>query len=495
MDFHLQRTTFNHLKFGHVCDFTHLFLIENINIPGIIVQRLILKHLEHICPLSFWQNISRKCFIIQTGNLSVSVHGHAVIWSFNVFSTNGKLGLSFFCFLFFKDNGSCSHRRNIFHFHIGNSSRLLCIQLIPLLIPVDTCSLVWNCHNFASLPSGGIKYRIAVLFILDNMGQSIFLHTLCHRLDIFIIFSGIFIYLMNRRTRNNIMELICQNVFPAFCQFFLSGICKPSHFQSIHNRQPFCIAVQKLHFSIHTLIICLTCIGSSMILQIQFSIPCMHILVCIFHSFLQISEIFCCRGSFQVRKSRYLINTTSVFQHIPVDPAAAITKSISNQQLLVHLLFTVCIPGSFDSFWNQLSIVGIKPGSRFIPWFWCSNKMCQNLAAINSFPFESIMRHTVILIPTDLCCHKSINPGFFQNLWKCPGISEHIRKPQVLYIFTEFILDKFASKKNLPCKRFSAGKITVRFHPHSTVCFPAAFRYTFLYFFINIRELLFHIFI
>ena len=103
------------------------------------------------------------------------------------------------------------------------------------------------------------------------------------------------------------------------------------------------------------------------------------------------------------------------------------------------------------------------------------------------------MRHTVILIPADFGGHEHINSGFFQNLRQGPGIAEHIRKPEIFHLFAELILDEFASDQNLTGQGFSAGQITVGFHPHAAVHFPAAFLYSLFDLLINLRKIFFDV--
>ena len=142
----------------------------------------------------------------------------------------------------------------------------------------------------------------------------------------------------------------------------------------------------------------------------------MNILICFFYCFFQISEIFSCCRSFQCRKPRNLINTSSCFQKVTVYTAAAISVSKGNQQVFVHFFFTVCIPYAFYCFCSKKPVIGIEPGAWLIPWFRSGDKVCQHFASVHTFPVESIMWHTVKLVPADFGSHKHINTRFFQNL-------------------------------------------------------------------------------
>ena len=121
--------------------------------------------------------------------------------------------------------------------------------------------------------------------------------------------------------------------------------------------------------------------------------------------------------------------------------------------------------------------------------------MSEHFSTVHASPLKGIVRHPVILIPADLCCHKHIDPGFFQYLRKGPGITEYIRKPEIFHFFSEFLFYKFTSDKNLAGKGLSAGQIAVRFYPHAAVYFPASLFNSLFDLLINFREIFFYIFI
>ncbi len=119
--------------------------------------------------------------------------------------------------------------------------------------------------------------------------------------------------------------------------------------------------------------------------------------------------------------------------------------------------------------------------------------MGQNLAAVNSFPPECIVRHAIILVPAYFGSHKGIDSGLLQNLGKCPGITEYVWQPEIFHVLSKLILDKLTSHKNLPGKGLPARKIAVSLHPHAAVSLPAAFLYPFSDILVNIRKFFFHI--
>ena len=133
---------------------------------------------------------------------------------------------------------------------------------------------------------------------------------------------------MDGRAWNNIMELIGENQFPSLCQLLL--LCQFQFFalNRMHSSQPFRFAVEQFHLPVHSLIISLAGVSSTMIFQIQLSVPGMYIAVCIFHSLFQITEELSRCGSLQRRKSRNLIDSASSLQQITVDSAASVSIAI-----------------------------------------------------------------------------------------------------------------------------------------------------------------------
>ena len=291
------------------------------------------------------------------------------------------------------------------------------------------------------------------------------------------------------------MELVGQNQLPALCEAFLLCFFQASCHEALHNGHPLSPAVQKLHFPVHAFVVALAGVSSPVVFQIQFPVPGIYILVCVLYCLLQFSEILPCCGCFHMRQPRNPVQSPSLFQHVTVHTPAAVSESIGDEQVFVHLLLTVGIPHAFYSLWHKLAVVGVEPGARFIPGFRCGDEMGQHFAAVNALPFEGVVRHTVKLVPAYLCGHEHINAGFFQDLGKCPGVAEHIRQPKVFHIFSELILDEFAPDQYLACQRFSACQVAVCLHPHSAVRFPASLSDALLDLLIDFREILFDILI
>ncbi|MNC07985.1 hypothetical protein D3C75_555550 [compost metagenome] len=78
--------------------------------------------------------------------------------------------------------------------------------------------------------------------------------------------------------------------------------------------------------------------------------------------------------------------------------------------------------------------------------------MGQHFTAINTSPFEGVVRHAVILVPADLRRHKGIDTRFAQDLRQCPAVAENIRQPEVLAFGSELFPEELRSVQNLAYK-------------------------------------------
>ena len=140
--------------------------------------------------------------------------------------------------------------------------------------------------------------------------------------------------------------------------------------------------------------------------------------------------------------------------------AATIAKSETAENLIIQIFLTVAGPSTFHLAWIQVTIISCKM-LCFRTAFHSSfiiisgrNKMSQYSAAVNAFPLKRIIRHFIKFIPADLCCHEIRNSTFLQNLRKCCGITEYVRKPQDLIVHAELISEKFLSMHKLTHQSF-----------------------------------------
>ena len=336
------------------------------------------------------------------------------------------------------------HGRHLLCLYIHGIFPFLYRKHTPLIICKVSVLCAGDGYQLILRPGRSIPYGPGVLLRQGCVLREILLHLNCDFFNGSVIFMAVLIYLMDGGAGYDIMELVGQDQLPALCEAFLFCFFQASCHEALHNGHPLSPAVQKLHFPVHAFVVALAGVSSPVVFQIQFPVPGIYILVCVLYCLLQFSEILPCCGCFHMRQSRNPVQSPSLFQHVTVHTPAAVSESISDEQVFVHLLLTVGIPHAFYSLWHKLAVVGVEPGARFIPGFRCGDEMGQHFAAVNALPFEGVVRHTVKLVPAYLCGHEHINAGFFQDLGKCPGVAEHIRQPKVFHIFSELILDEFA---------------------------------------------------
>ncbi len=327
-------------------------------------------------------------------------------------------------------------------------------KLVSVGVSVNALPAARKRNNLAHGPAGSVDNRIGIFLFPKQTLIRPALYAAGNFLDIFIILSGILVNLADRGTGNNVVELVRQNVLPSLCQFLLPGKANIPRKDCRHRRQPLRPAVQKLHFPVHALIVSLAGVSPSVVLQVQLAVPGVDILLRVFHRVVKPAEVFAGCGHFQIGKPRNFFNSSPVLQHIPVHAAAPVAVSKGNQQILIHLLFAVGVPDALHRSGRNHAVIGIKPGVPLPPGLRCGDKVGQNLA---SLPFESIVRHTVILVPAYLCGHKGADSGFLQNLRKRPGIAEHIGQPQKFHVLVKLFLYKSAANQNLSCERFPTG--------------------------------------
>ncbi|GFI48825.1 hypothetical protein IMSAGC020_00020 [Lachnospiraceae bacterium] len=504
MHLQLQRSLLCDLECSKVCDLAHLFLIEDINVPRIKIKRLILEHLEHVGALSFWHHIPGTGLIIQPRDLPVLVQGYLIVRRLYHSVTDREyrgvlLPGTIPCQVVFpsllEGNKLRSHSRNILYLYISHALFLLRLQFLAVLVSIYPAALLKNRNRLIHRPSGCIDHRIAVFLMLEYILIRFPFYFAGDPLYICIIFPGILVNLMDGRTGDDIVELVCQYMLPSACQLFLLRTGKIPRQEGIHHGQPFRPAVEKLHLPVHALIVRLACVGAPVIFQIQLPVPGMHVLVRMLHRIVESAEIFSRRRHLHVRKSRNLVKPSSALQHIPVHAAAPVAVTKGDQQILIHLLVTVCVPHSLYRPREQIAVVSIEPGIPFSPRLRRRDEVRQDLAAVDPLPLERIVRHTVILIPADLGGHEGVDPRLFQDLRKRPGIAEHVRQPQKFHVPSELLLDEPAAKEYLARQGFPACQVAVGLYPHAAVRLPASLFHSLLDIFKYIRELLFHILI
>ena len=139
------------------------------------------------------------------------------------------------------------------------------------------------------------------------------------------------------------MELVKQHTFPVFIQLLLCVISA----QDVRQRgQPFCPGQFVFQTAVCFLIICLGCIRSSVVFQIQFPIPGVDVAIRFIHIFMHSAEEIFRLYSLYFRQTRNHVHGSSQFQHIPGNTAASVAVTIGDQRLAAQFLVLKFLPAS-----------------------------------------------------------------------------------------------------------------------------------------------------
>ncbi len=115
-------------------------------------------------------------------------------------------------------------------------------------------------------------------------------HTTANCFGFCVLFATVLIDFSDGRSRNDIVELIPQDDFPAVVQLLL-WISRPVRCcPGREARQPFCLTVQQFELTVHPLVVRLTRVCAAMVLEVEFTIPRMDIAVSSRDVFMQLAK-------------------------------------------------------------------------------------------------------------------------------------------------------------------------------------------------------------
>ena len=121
--------------------------------------------------------------------------------------------------------------------------------------------------------------------------------------------------------------------------------------------------------------------------------------------------------------------------------------------------------------------------------------MRQNPCPVNSLPFKGIVWHFVKFIPADLRRHKISDATFFHNLRQSSRVAEYIRKPENLIVRSEFLPEKALAIEELAHERLTGSQVAVCLEEHAALGLPASLFYPLFDLLVDLRCVLFYIFI
>ena len=254
----------------------------------------------------------------------------------------------------FKFHGNCPKRFHI-HQNLITACSLLCFQLLSFFIYKYSCSFFRNQNQlFSSKTIGGV-YAVYMLYRFCNHFKHIICYPVCPLLRYTIVNMGILINFVDGRSWYDIMKLVKQHTFPTFIQLLLCVISA----QNVRQRgQPFRPGQFVFQTAVCFLIVCLGCIGSSVVFQIQFSIPGVDVAVRFLHIFMHPAEEIFRLYSLYFRQARNHVHGSSQLQHIPGNTAASIPVAVGDQSLAAQFLVLKFLPASNHRMRCHHTIIG-----------------------------------------------------------------------------------------------------------------------------------------
>ncbi|MNM79374.1 hypothetical protein D3C81_913020 [compost metagenome] len=276
-------------------------------------------------------------------------------------------------------------------------------------------------------PGGRIPYGVRIPRVVRQGLNGLLAAGFQQRFGQRVLQLGIAVHLWNGRAWNDVVELVAQDRFPAFVQLRFR-ISLPVSFreQRLQAEQPFGVPGQQLQFAVHLFVVRLAGVGSSMVFQVQLTVPGMNIAIRRPNGLLQLGEKFVRPAGRYPRKARHFVEPPPQLQMLAIDTAASIPITVRKQKLFVNLFVAIRLPNALHAGRLNIPVIGIPPETAVLRR---SDEVRQHLAAVDTAPVKRIMWHAVVLVPADFRCHKRIDARLAQYLRQGPAVSEHVREP------------------------------------------------------------------
>ena len=147
---------------------------------------------------------------------------------------------------------------------------------------------------------------------------------------------------------------------------------------------------------------------------------------------------------------------TQVFKVCPGYPAASIPMSKRNQAAARPLFLSQHFPS-------------LDQGGRIRRRVVIVMDMTEYPGPVNPLPQEGVIREWIspVIGPENLVRGEIFQPAALDQLGDGAGITEHVRQPHQLAVHPELFLEEPQSVHELPDQAFTTGHIGIRFHPHA----------------------------
>ena len=259
----------------------------------------------------------------------------------------------------------------------------------------------------------------------------------------------------NRRARQDVVELVEQQLLPDLLQFAVR-VARAGDDRGQRGRQ-FQLAQRDLDFAVIPLDLALRGIGALVALQVELARPGR-----IARGVL---------GDVREKRGRRLLHDRAQpgqvgfarqpFEVLLARPAAAVADAEQHQRLVGDPLFQEVLLDRQHRAGGGGAVVGRL-----------RRQMCQHLRAVDPLPPEGVVGVPGDPAPRQFLGHKIGHAGLRQELRQRPRIAEHIRHPQAVGIPPELLAEEPLAVKDLADQRFAGRQVGVGLDPHRALDFP-----------------------
>ena len=207
-----------------------------------------------------------------------------------------------------------------------------------------------------------------------------------------------------------------------------------------------------------------------MALEIELTVPRMHVAIRLFQPLLQVSEELIDPSGLDPGKPGHSFQPPAKLQHLPGHTASSIAVSVGQEQLPIDVLVPVFVPDALDHRGFDHTVVGVpEPASGR-----SGDEMGENFTSVDPPPPEGVMGHAVVLVPAYLGGEKVLDPGLLEDLRQGPAVSKDIGKPEVGALDAKLPPKETRPEQQLSYERLPGGHVAVRFKPHGSLRLPAS---------------------
>ena len=455
-----------------VGDIPELFGIENIDIPVVIIDGLILIYAEEVACLTGLEHFAAVLFVKDAGHLTVFIKGDRIERGVDLMSIgrNFKRRSRNLC-RYDRKRFAALGRQVVQERHGTIGCFLYGIDIAGFVLQ-SLCLAITQFNHIAADKAGSVVHGNA----FPGGGQCIqALLAQCRDFGFHlgILFFGDFVYFVDGGTGQNIMELIDEDSMPQLVDFCLwvcdLGLCQQAEQFQVHHVQ--------LNLTVGTLVARHGGVCAAVILKVEFTFPCGQAAV-VLHTLSQLIKVGACKCLTHFGQSLdALFHTGGGFQHGAGRTAAAVTVTVGNQDIIVDVLLLVAVPAADQRIGMQDAVVSREEVILALTDPQRCDKVGQDFGAVNAAPLEGVVRHFVELVPCQLCGHEIINAALCHDLRQRARIAEHVRQPENAVVHTELFLEETLAVQELTHQAFAAGQVAVRLNPHTAFGFPASLRH------------------